>query len=394
MPNRVFAMYCAAHLGFVMTQKELLYPIAMTFIPGIGDRIAREIIGAFGSPEELFRQSPESLRKLPRIGERLADHVQGNQALEKAEQELQCMAEAGITGSYLEDSGYPAPLRECEDAPLVLYRRGSLDLSKGKWISVVGTRNATRYGLELCDRIIEGLGAQFPDLVVVSGLAYGIDIAAHRAALKAGVDTCAVLAHGLKTVYPPDHREMATQIAERGALLSDFHSAVRPERFQFVRRNRIIAGLSEATLVVESGARGGALITAELAASYHREVMAVPGRAVDPWSAGCNRLIRSNLAALVEHPGDVADILKWSSEPSGSSDALSGGAHSAYKKSDVQLTPMEKAVVKVLEETPELHWELLGKQSQIEISKLMGVLLQMELKGYVVQLPGNRYRLC
>ncbi|MCA1746401.1 MAG: DNA-protecting protein DprA, partial [Bacteroidales bacterium] len=266
---------------------------------------------------------------------------------------------------------------------ILLFYRGTPEFNGAKYLSVVGTRNASGYGREMCEGIVSGLASRHPELVIISGLAYGIDVMAHRFALKYGLDTWGVLAHGLHTLYPSSHADVAGRIMKQGALLSDFPTTVKPERNNFLRRNRIIAGLSEATLVVESGPKGGALITAELAASYSREVFAVPGRVGDTYSSGCNRLIQNNIAALIESGADIEKLLGWEPEVNPSESQITITA---------PLTEEERLIMQVITEEPGLGQEILSIRTGIPLYKLPGSLLQMELRNWITVMPGNLYR--
>ncbi|MEX0987928.1 MAG: DNA-processing protein DprA [Bacteroidales bacterium] len=366
-----------------MNNDPRLYQMALTLIPKIGAITARKLIAYVGSPEGVFSERPASLRKIPGIGEYLAGQVTTKNYIAEAEAELENMQKFKIASVYYRDAGYPWRLKNCDDGPLLLFYRGIPDFNRVKFLSVVGTRNATSYGREVCGNIIAELAAKYPELVIVSGLAYGIDISAHRMALEYGLDTFAVLAHGLNTIYPASHTDAAIRIMNQGALLSDFHSTVKPERNNFLRRNRIIAGLSEATVVIESGNKGGALITAEIASSYNREVFAVPGRTTDTNSTGCNRLIQDNVAALVEKGSDIEKLLGWetSAEP--------------VEPQNIITTPLSKEetlILNALSEDPGLGQEILGLRTGIPLPKLAGTLLLMELRNWIVVMPGNLYR--
>jgi DNA processing protein len=266
---------------------------------------------------------------------------------------------------------------------VVFFFMGDCDLNAAKILSVVGTRNATIHGREICDRIIGGLAVGHPDIIIVSGLAYGIDIASHKAALANNLQTIGVLAHGFNTTYPAVHSSTARTIVNNGGLLTDFLSDALPERNNFLKRNRIIAGLSDATLVIESGIKGGALITADIANSYNRDVFAVPGRPDDQWSAGCNSLIRSNKAALTESSDDIEYFLNWKPEKS---------------KPPVQRTLFsdmdntEKQIYELLMKEGELTIDIICRTIEIPVYKLSSLLLQMEFKGLVKCSPGNLYR--
>ena len=278
---------------------ELQYQIALTMAPAIGPITAGKLIKEAGSAKGVFQLTRASLENIPGIGPQLSASLRAPSLLEKAARELEFIQKYQIAPLFLHDLEYPKRLKECEDAPILIYVRGNTEMDASRILSVVGTRRASSYGKERCRSIVLELSERIEDLVIVSGLAFGIDIIAHRAALEAGIPTLAVLGHGLHTLYPHAHRETAKRITSQGALMTDFPSGMGPERNNFLRRNRIIAGMADATLVVESAASGGALITAAMASSYQRDVLAVPGRTTDDRSRGCNRLIKENVAAMV-----------------------------------------------------------------------------------------------
>jgi DNA processing protein len=294
-----------------MPEVSLKHKIALGLIPRIGDINARKLVSHFGNVEAVFQEPYRNLINIPGIGSGLAKYISDRSYLETAEKEVEYVEKNNIRTYFYLDNDYPYRLRQCDDSPVVFFFKGNCDLNAVKILSVVGTRNATVRGRELCDKIIGGLAAGHPDLIIVSGLAYGIDIAAHKAALSNNLQTIGVLAHGFKTTYPSIHDSTAKTIVKQGGLLTDFVSDALPERNNFLKRNRIIAGISDATLVIESGVKGGALITADIANSYNRDVFAVPGRPDDQWSAGCNSLIRNNKASLTECSDDVEYFLNW-----------------------------------------------------------------------------------
>jgi len=368
---------------YYMKSETLQYQLALTMIPKIGAITARKLIEYIGSPEGVFMEKPSSLRTIPGVGEYLASRVSAKNYLAAAESEIHQMEKRGISSAWYQDDDYPWRLKNCADAPLLLFFRGTPRFNGTKTLSIVGTRNATHYGREMCEAIISKLSTGYPDLVIVSGLAYGIDIMAHRFALKYGLDTWAVLAHGLHTLYPSSHSEVAGRIMKQGALLSDFPTTVKPERNNFLRRNRIIAGLSEATLVVESGPKGGALITAELAASYSREVLAVPGRVADTYSSGCNQLIQNNIAALIESGSDIEKLLGWEPELSLPEPQVTIAT---------PLTEEERLILRAITEEPGIGQEILSIRTGIPLHKLPGTLLRMELRNWITTIPGNCYR--
>jgi DNA processing protein len=362
---------------------ELQYQIALTMAPAIGPVTARKLISRAGSAREVFRMNRASLEKIERIGPRLSQSIHKSALLEQAEREMEFLERHHISALYLEDAEYPARLKECEDAPILLYVRGNKGLHAKRALSVVGTRKASSYGKELCRKIVLDLGSMIGDLVIISGLAFGIDVIAHRAALEGGIPTVAVLGHGLDTLYPHAHRETAKKICRQGALVTDFHSGMGPERNNFLRRNRIIAGMADATLVAESAHSGGSLITAKMASSYQRDVLAVPGRATDDRSRGCNNLIKKNVAALVESAEDVIDHLNWRDDVAQIPVALS-------RESSFSI--QEKQLLELMTQQSGLGPGELSIRSGIPIQKVLSMLTEMELKRWIVVEPGNRYQ--
>jgi len=362
---------------------ELQYRIALTMTPAIGPISARKLISKAGSAREVFRMSRASLETIPSIGPLMSQSIIGSALLKQAALEMKFLEKHHISALYFEDEQYPARLRECEDAPILLYTKGDKGLHAKHALSVVGTRKASSYGKEICRSIILDLGSMIGDLVIISGLAFGIDVIAHRASLEGGIPTVAVLGHGFTTIYPHAHRETAKKICGLGALVTDFHSGMGPERNNFLRRNRIIAGLADATLVVESARKGGALITADMASSYQREVLAVPGRVTDERSEGCNRLIRSNAAAMVESAKDIIDQLNWNDDMVQVPQRLS---------EKPVFTTQEKQLLELLRSHNGLDPGDLSLHSGIPIQVVLSLLTQMELKRWVLVEPGNQYQ--
>ncbi len=367
-----------------MSSVPLHYKIALGMMPGVGDITARKLVSYTGGVEAVFRESFRSLTRIPGIGESLASAVAGHEYLPAAEMEAEFVTRNGIRVFFYLDDEYPLRLRQCEDSPVTFYFRGNADLDSQMILSIVGTRHATQHGRDLCQKLVAGLADHFPKLLIVSGLAYGIDISAHRAALAAGLPTIAVLGHGLKTIYPSVHSGVAKAMLQNGGLVTDFSSATLPERNNFIRRNRIIAGISDATLIVESGIKGGALITADIAASYNRDVMAVPGRPGDEWSAGCNSLIRCNKASLVEKCSHIEYLLGW--KPASLAAPVQPSLFAG-------LTDNERKICEVLKSEGDLTIDSLSRILEIPVYKLSTTLLQMELAGMIAPCPGNVYRL-
>ncbi len=364
-----------------MHYPELQYRIALTMIPAIGPVTARDLIGAFGSAGAIFREPANSLYAIKRIGPLLAHHTRSGEVMEKAGRELEFLSKHRIKAHYFDDPDYPHRLNQCKDGPMLLYSRGNQCLNPERSLSVVGTRRASSYGKEVCRELINGLQAIMPGLVIVSGLAYGIDVIAHRAALNSGLPTFAVLGHGLSTIYPASHRETATKILRQGALITDFDSGTGPERNNFLRRNRIIAGLSDATLVVESAEKGGALTTAQMALSYSRDVLAVPGRSCDSRSKGCNNLIKYNMAALTVTVEDILRHLNWAVPDQPEKQA----------PPDAEISHGEKELLLSMEEFPGITPDALSNRTGIPVNQVLAMLLEMELKDWISAEPGNRY---
>jgi DNA processing protein len=366
-----------------MEEVSLRHKIALGIIPRIGDINARKLVSHFGSVEAVFHEPYRNLIKIPGIGSEIAKQITNRSYLNIADKEIEYLRKNNIRTYFYLDSDYPFRLRQCDDSPVVFFFMGTSDLNSTKILSVVGTRNATTKGKEICEKIIAGLAAGHNDLIIVSGLAYGIDITSHKAAMANNLQTIGVLGHGFNTIYPSIHTSTAKAMIKNGGLLTDFVSDTLPERNNFIKRNRIIAGLSDATLIVESGIKGGALITADIANSYNRDVFAVPGRPDDQWSAGCNSMIRSNKAALVENSKDIEEFLDWK----------------PVKKN----IPVQKTLFSDLDESEKLIYELINKEGELNIDticralgmpvyKLSSLLLQMEFKGLVKCFPGNIYR--
>lgn len=364
----------------------LLYYVALGMAQGVGSITARKLIEVAGGIEAVFRAGSSSLQRIPGVGPMLADRISDPGLLAMADSEMDFIARKGIRALCDTDEEYPLRLKQCHDAPLILYIRGNADLNPARIISIVGTRDPSEYGIRHTRRIVRELAERHEGLTVVSGLAYGIDVCAHRSALSEGVDTLAVLGNGFAHMYPAVHRQVAGKIEEKGALVTEFTSRVRPERSNFIRRNRIIAGISDATLVVESGTKGGALITAEMANTYNKEVFALPGRIGDRRSAGCNRLVRTQRALLVEDVRDMEYALGW--EPR---KGLTGEGQTAL---DRELDSDEQILIGILSDDCVHSIDTLCLRSGMPVSRVSSTLLKLEFTGLVFCLPGNAYRIC
>ena len=365
-------------------ETSLKHKIALGLIPGVGDINARKLVSYFGSVEAIFSEPYNSLIKIPGIGPGLAGAISSNSYLETAEKEAEYVTKNNIRTFFYLDDDYPFRLKQCDDSPVVFFFKGKCDLNSLRIMGVVGTRSATSRGKDICERIISGLADGSPDLIIVSGLAYGIDITAHKAAISNNLTTIGVLGHGFKTLYPSIHKSTADNMLNNGGLITDFTSDNLAERNNFIKRNRIIAGLADTVLVVESGVKGGALITADIANSYNRDVFAVPGRPDDQWSAGCNSLIKNNKAILVESSDDIEYFLDWKAVKS---------KKPVQKTLFSELNEPEKAIFELVSRENELNIDSICRSLNIPVNKLSSLLLQMEFKGILKCFPGNLYRI-
>lgn len=369
-----------------MDTSELINVIALSVISGLGINGAVQLYRRVGSATTIMEHRNDILDILPDANPRIRE-VLGNvsDAVARAEEEMEFIAKNKIKALVMGEEGYPLRLAECEDAPLVLYYLGNSDLNAMKVISIVGTRHCTEYGRSLCQHFIHDLAQMYPDTLVVSGLAYGVDIAAHRATLDNGMDTIGVLAHGLDTIYPNLHRHTASQMVHQGGLLTEYMSHCLISKGNFVRRNRIVAGMSDATIVVESAEKGGALITADIAFSYNRNVAAFPGRVENPYSVGCHKLIRKNIASLITSADDLLELMQW----------IQPTANSQPRQLELfqELTDEEKAVVAFMNDKDEVLANSITVATGLPFEKVTSLLLELEFKGIVRVLGGNRYKL-
>lgn len=369
-----------------MNLNTLKYKIGITLINGIGNNLAKNLIAYLGNEEAVFKEKEKALSKVPGIGPLLAQQiVSQQQVLQRAEEEIEFIVKNNIQYYYFTDKNYPFRLKECYDAPLILYAKCSQNLNTAKFLGIVGTRNATEYGKGVCKRFINELSA-VKNLIIVSGLAYGIDICAHKAALDAGVPTIGVVAHGLDRIYPQSHRPVAVKMLQHGGLVTEYLSKTNPDRQNFVQRNRIIAGLSDALVVVESAVKGGALITADLANDYNRDVFAFPGRVDDESSMGCNNLIRTNRASLIDSTSDFMKTMGWENNQAGKQQIH-------QPELFIELTEDEQLIYTVVRKHPTgIQVNQLAVEVALPFSKLTAILLQMEFKGLVKCLPGGIYK--
>ena len=353
-------------------------------IPGVGGILARNLLAYTGSPEAVFSEPLKILKKIPGIGEVNAKRIQDQSIWQKVDKEIEFIEKYKIKVLFYSDKEFPRRLSTCIDAPILIYCKGKMKLDEQKVISIVGTRNASEYGKRVVDELIQEFANRNHNVLVVSGLAYGIDIAAHRSALKNNIQTVGVVAHGLDMIYPSLHKETAKSMLENGGLVSDFPSATKIDPPNFLKRNRIIAGLADATIVVESAQKGGALVTADIASSYNRDVFAFPGRAGDVYSKGCNRLIRNNGATLMEDIDDLEYFMGWE---------VNKKQKTRQASLFVELTPNEQSIVDLLQQNGEMFIDQISGELNIPVSRISATLLQLEFKNVLDVLPGKMYRL-
>jgi DNA processing protein len=364
----------------------IIHQIALTLVPGIGCKNAKKLVSYCGGVDAVFTGNSKKLLKIPGIGDSTVNALSAKNLIEimkRAEKETRFIEKNGINPVFYLDKTYPERLKHCIDSPIMLYYKGNADLNANRIISIVGTRRNTPYGKWCCQKIVEELSDY--EVLVVSGLAYGIDSCSHKVALDKGLMTVGILAHGLDMIYPALNKSLAERMLVQGGLLTEFISATQPDRMNFPKRNRIIAGMSDAVVVIEAGKKGGALITAEIANSYNRDVFAVPGRVNDFLSEGCNHLIKTNQAALIHSAQDIVYMMGWENE--------------AITQKQPQtmlfcnLTPEEDKIIKLLEVNGESSMDWLSLSMEIPVSKVASALLNLEFKGIVKSLPGKMFRL-
>lgn len=364
---------------------NILDKIALTKIKGIGPKLSRILLTHCGSVEAVFNSSKKDLLSIPGIGPSAVESILSKTYLKEAEAEIEFIQRHQIEAIWIEDDNYPSRLRHCEDAPILLYYKGSTGLNPPRVVSIVGSRNSTRYGQRICEKLVEGLAAL--DIHVVSGLAYGIDVLAHQYAVRHQIPTIGVLGHGLDRIYPASHREIAAKMLENGGLLTEFPSGTNPDRQNFPMRNRIIAGLADVTIVVEAAMKGGALITAEIANSYNRDVCAFPGSIEQEYSAGCNYLIKTNRAHLIRNAEDLCYLMNW--------DVLPAKAEKQLVLLPKSLSRDEQKVYSFLseQEIEQATIDQIAIYCDWPQSKLAIILLEMELEGHIISLPGKVFKL-
>jgi len=357
-----------------------LYQIAITLIPNGGPITAKQLISYCGGPKAVFEARKKELLTIPNIGEKTVASILQKGPLVQAEQEVNRMEKLGIQALYYLDDNYPQRLKHNDDAPIILFYKGNADLNPARTVGIVGTRKATVFGKAFTEELVEGLASY--GVTVMSGLAYGIDITAHQKCVEVGIPTIGVLGHGLKKIYPIAHQKTAQRMVEQGGLLTEYIFDQDPDREHFPMRNRIIAGMSDALIVVETAAKGGSMITANLAFQYNKDVFAVPGRIKDPMSIGCNRLIKSHRAALMESVKDLAYVMRWEEIDQ---------QKQVQTQLFVELSPEETQVVEMLRTKERLSIDHLSRATQQTNSTMASILLSLEFKGLVKTLPGKHY---
>ena len=366
-----------------MTENQFINALALQHVPKIGATTAKKLIAHCGSPEAVFAEKLNNLTKIDGIGVLTIKGLADKDHFIAAENELRFIKDNVISYSYFLDEDYPERLKHCVDSPILLFKTGNIKLHNKHIISIVGTRKITTSGIAFCEKLVEQLAVYNP--VIVSGFAYGTDITAHKAAIKYNLQTIGCLAHGLNQIYPKTHKKYMNDVEKHGGFFTDFWSTDNFDRNNFLKRNRIIAGLSQATIVIESAEKGGSLVTADIANSYNRDVFAVPGRPTDSQSIGCNNLIKSNQAHLLSNPLDVPYLLNWELE--------NKQQQVVQKQLFVTLEPDEKVIYNYLKSNNKETLDVIAFNCKIPTYKLAGLLLNMELKGVVRPLPGKLFEI-
>ena len=363
--------------------QELIYRLALTFVPNIGCIQAKILTDHFGSAQNIFKARKNELEKLEGIGPVRARSIKSFTDFSKVEKEFSFTEKYKIQPLFLTDKNYPQRLLNCYDPPTLLYYKGNADLNNPKTVAIVGTRNNSDYGRHLTETLIADLSAC--NVLVISGLAFGIDAIAHRTSVKCNLPTVGVLAHGLNKMYPSVHISLAKEMINHGGLLTEFRSTTKPDKHHFPIRNRVVAGMADATVVIETGIKGGSIITAELANNYNKDVFAFPGKTTDAKSAGCNHLIKNNKAALLTDAQQLIEWMGWLPSPA------SKKKSSIQKELFLQLSENEKRIVDMLAQKQSMHIDELNIKSNINSSAVASAILNLELLGIISAMPGKMY---
>ena len=362
-----------------MSSEDLHYKIALNLIDGVGFKTAKKLMASFGDAKNIFSQKRQKdFEEIEGITKKVVVNILKKETFERAEKEVKFIEKHKIETLFYKDPRYPKRLKQCEDAPVLLFSKGNVDYNNQKVICIVGTRKPSPYGKKITTDLIDAL--QQYQLLIVSGLAYGIDVIAHKHAVKCNIATVGVLAHGLDKIYPTEHRSVALDMIENGSLLTEFISETVPNRENFPKRNRIVAGMADAAIIIESGNKGGSMITAHLAAGYNRDVFAVPGRIDDPKSEGCNKLIKSNIAALLQSASDIEYIMGWQTE---------GKKKNIQPQLFVDLSKEEEIILQILKEKGKMPIDEICPLANLPMSKVSVLLLTLEMNGMVRPLPGK-----
>ncbi|PRX56996.1 DNA-processing protein DprA [Flagellimonas meridianipacifica] len=367
-----------------MTENEIIALLRLQSARNVGNITAKKLIAHCGSPKAVFYDKIKQLSRLHGVGHTIVKELSDIKHLHKAEKELQFIQKENIHITYFEDEDYPHFLKHCVDAPIALFSKGKINWDRRRIISVVGTRNITSYGKAFCEQFISGIAPLDP--IIVSGFAYGVDITIQKLAVEHGLQTIGCLAHGLNQMYPKNHLKYAKKVMENGGFVTEFWSSSNPDRENFLKRNRIIAGISEATIVIESAEKGGSLVTADLANGYNREVFAVPGRYTDKYSKGCNDLIQKQKAHMLTSAAELVYFLGWNWEETNQK-----SPSSAQKQLFVELEPTEQSIYDFLQSKGKQELDSVALECQLPIFKASSTLLAMEMKGVVRNLPGKLF---
>ncbi|MBI5856532.1 MAG: DNA-protecting protein DprA [Sphingobacteriales bacterium] len=363
---------------------DLLYQLALTLVPNIGP-VQAKILLQHCEAEEIFHAKKSYLEKIEGIGPIRADSIVSFKEFDKAEEEIKFIEKYRIKPLFLTDEQYPKQLLNCYDSPTLLYYKGEADLNASKIVAIIGTRTHTDYAKQVTEKLVKELAEQ--NVTIISGLAFGVDAIAHKAALKNDLPTVAVLAHGLDQIYPLEHAGLAKDMVKHsGGLLTEFRSKTKPDKHNFPTRNRIVAGMSDATIVIETGIKGGSMITAELANGYNKDVFALPGKVTDNKSAGCNYLIKNNKAMLLTDGKEILEVMGWEAK------SRKSGVRS-QKELFIELSKEEKIVVEILKEKDSVHIDEINLKSGLSSSAVAAAILNLELQNVMVSLPGKLYRL-
>lgn len=363
-----------------MTEQKL-YEIALTLIPYIGVVNGKKLVAYCGGAEAVFCENKNALRQISGIHENIIKGIDSKDVMIRAEEEMMFIEKNGIRPLFYLDKDYPKRLQHCHDSPIMLYYKGNADLNAEKTVGIVGTRNITDYGRYVVEKLIEDLTTD--NVMIISGLAYGVDAAAHRAALKYDLATVGVLGHGMQTIYPAENRKLSTSMIEKGGILTEFVSGTKPDRENFPQRNRIVAGMVDCLVVIESALKGGAMITAEIANSYDREVFAMPGRVGDIYSEGCNQLIKTNKANLLVNAADIRYVMRWDVDTK---------VVAKQMRLFRDFSEDEKKVMDVFVENNVVHIDDIIIGTDLSPSKIASILLSLEFDGVLTALPGKRYQ--